>query len=139
VTACQQWMRRGLGAPVVIGDFALHHEDNAGLTSAVGVVVSGLNPAATYRLELVGGTGWSRHDVDTDNGGLAWFHDFMVTHTGGDIAIGSPTPGYATSADAFAAFVPQTVTGYASYTLWLLDNVLGDNRPGITVRITRLP
>jgi hypothetical protein len=114
----------------------LHCENNAGGSSAVGVVLSGLSASKTYRLTLTAG-GWSRHDLDADNGGLTWFHEFRVTHAGGEEVIGSATA-YATAAAALAAFVPETITGYTSYTFWLFDNVLGDNRGGLSILIEQV-
>jgi hypothetical protein len=118
-------------------EIELDCEANAGGSSSVGILVNVLDASSTYRLTLTAG-GWSRHDLDSDNGGLAWFNDFMVTHGGGDVSIGSAASGYATSAAAYAAYVPQTVTGYTAYTFWLFDDNLGDNRAGLTVRIERV-
>jgi hypothetical protein len=118
-------------------DVDLHSEDNAGGSSAVGIAVSGLDPAKSWRVQPMSRlyTAWSRWSSD-DNptaAGLPWECSYRVTTTGGESSY--LTTAYPTAAQALAAATPATLTGYASYTFWLFDNFLGDNRGGLSLRM----
>jgi hypothetical protein len=132
-----QLEQRGRSAlPQVPYEIDLHCEDNAGLTSAVGIAFNGLNPAFAYRVEVVSRvyTTWSRWASDgVADGGLPWECSFAVTTGAGTTDY--LTARYATAAAAFAAATPITITGHTTYTFWLYDNILGDNRGGLSLAI----
>lgn len=106
---------------------------NAGATSAVGVTVSGLNPATTYTLTMPAGltyTAWRSDAIDFPNN---HHNRFSVSTTGGTTVYGSV--GHATAEAARLAFPGATISGYASYTFWINDDPSADNDGGLSIRV----
>ena len=121
---------------------------DVGVTSAVGVVLTGLNPAIVYSLSLPFGqlhTAWSAYSSDgAAPGGLAWRNNFYVTT--GDLPyadkddVRSTMFGiealYINAETARAAFPSgETITGFDTYTFWLYDANAFDDRGGLSIRV----
>ena len=120
----------------------LDANENAGLTSSVGITLNGLDPGATYFVSQPSGRlygGWSKWPTDSDMeaGGLPWDCSFAVTADGSDTHY-LPTR-YASAAAALAAAQgagPIEITGSAQYVFWLYDDVLL-NRGGCSLLVYR--
>jgi hypothetical protein len=109
---------------------------NSGSTQAVGVSVSGFDPAQTYRATLLQPPrqAWSAFPTDGSNGGLTWNCIYRINTT---VFSPAPAPNYATAALAFAAssdFIARVI-GSSTYVFWMSDPNPSDNRGGLTIRI----
>lgn len=104
---------------------------NAGLTSAVGITVSGLNPADTYALTEPPGRTYVAWSGFT---GQPWHNNFKVTTSAGDLNLGVPAGNYSTAALAQSNFpAGQTISGHDSYTFWIYDTPVADNLGGLSI------
>ncbi len=122
---------------------------NCGSTAAVGVTVSGLTGASTYRLTLLDSprmawSGWAADNSTTPLPppvlGRTWTCAFNVTNTSNVTAsfLSYNTVGFfatAALAKANAAGFQGSVAGSTAYTFWLPDPNPSDNRGGLTVKI----
>jgi hypothetical protein len=112
---------------------------NAGSTSAVGITVSGLDPAKSYDLSLPPGqtyVAWSTwsSDAGATDPTHPWHNRFSVTTVDGTTEYGSYSVG-TTPDDARSQFPGATITGYSSYTFWLNDSASSDNRGGLSIKV----
>lgn len=109
---------------------------NAGTTSAVGVVLSGLDPALTYSITQPPG---GAHAAWLQNSDGLYKNHFRITAPDGSVTLAGTTAaisfGYPTPEDARAAFPGASVTGHSSYTFWIYDTPTGDNSGGLTLRL----
>jgi hypothetical protein len=123
-------------------DIDLHGVNDAGLSSAVGTTISGLDAAGTYRVSFPSGrtyTAWSAwgFDGDGDAGGLPWACSVAVTDDAA-AETGYQTTRYVSAAAAFAAAASFDLTGSTSYGFHLSDPNPGDNRGGLSLTLTRV-
>lgn len=88
---------------------------NGGTSSAVGVVLSGLDPAVIYTLTLPTGGLYTAYSLDS---GSTWQNDFRVTDGSGDTNFGSATT-FGDADSARTGFPGGTITGSSSYTFWI--------------------
>lgn len=124
---------------------------NVGPTSAVGITVSGLDPAGVYEVSLPAArtfeafSGWPSDGAAIGSGNQPWSSILCVTrgpgpavgpYTGQTVLFGSDQ--HATAAAARAAFVPGSITGYGQYTFWLFDPAPSDDRGGLSVELRRI-
>lgn len=146
MTAVQQWWLGGGGRePLFSFDVSTA---NYGLTSAAGILLSGFNPASSYRITLPpsGAGAWSRWISDLSNGGLTWHTDFCLTPPGytegptgpNTLWLGGGTARYATADEARAAWTDPIITGQSAWVLWLYDDFTGDNRGGMSLIFTEV-
>lgn len=127
--------------------------NNNGATSAVGTLVRNLDPATTYILSLpqykaFTGVSYWPSDTSTISGfppaGQYWGNRVFVTDAtvsdqgpGGanTYAFGTAT-GYPDGESARLAFPGGTITGSSSYKFWFYDPNPGDNRGGLSLKLT---
>lgn len=119
---------------------------NAGLSSAVGVLLTGFDPVARYLVTAPGGgayNGWSAYSSDAAIPGRTWQHDVRVSgYTGFDVGDGPQTrgfgtgPGWPTPEAARLDYPPGIVTGYSSYKVWIADPNPPDDRGGMSLRFS---
>lgn len=109
-------------------------------TSGAGVTINNLDPTRVYNITLpIGQTyvAWSAWQAgDPNAGGLEWIHDVFVTPAGSSTVIRGTGGRYATAEAARAAFPVVTLTGASSYTFSIPDSNLGDNRGGLSIKIS---
>lgn len=140
-----QVLVRGRGlAPVAPDMVNLDGLLNAGSSSGVGVVLSGLDPAGVYYLSEPTGqilTAWRPNAVGHSD---TYENVFSVTSSLGTTTfgtIGSVTPsgglGYTSAEAARAAFPGGSITGASSYTFWINDYPNFDNDMGLSIRVQR--
>jgi len=107
---------------------------NASATAAVGVVISGLDPAKVYTLSLPPGrtyTAWRPNVGLTPN---RYRVSFQVTSAGGQLDFADAD--FTSAEAARAAFAGGTITGHSSYTFWIYDApTIVDNDGGVSVLV----
>lgn len=117
---------------------------NAGTSSAVGVVLSGVDPSWTLRISmpaLEAFSGWSPwssdHSAGVPSPPNAWGNSFKVTADGVTSTFGADA--IAVEGAAAAAFSPVTVAGSSTYVFWIEDLAgTGDNRGGVSLLVERI-
>jgi hypothetical protein len=118
---------------------------NSSSSSASGIRLGGMSADWILRLELPTGQTWaawspwsSDNSQEVPSPPNAWGTAFSVTNTDGSTATFGAN-GIASSAEAArAGFSSVTITGYTSYTFWISDSNPGDNRGGLSIRVTKL-
>jgi len=119
---------------------------NQAFNASRGVVLAGLDPAWVLTVDEPSGQlfdGWSEWASDYDgyvpSPPNAWSNQIKITNNT-TLAVTSfgAINSWPSGAAARAAFVGGTLTGSSSYTLWInSDNVIDDNRGGLSIRLTR--
>ena len=135
VSAQVQMRGRGL-PPQAYVNVDLDAIVNAGTSSAVGVTIAGLDPLTTYSVSQPSGRRFGAWSALTpalwENGRL------NVTTAGGTMVLGSAAATYFATPqlarDAFNAR-NESISGYASYTLWINDTPVADNLGGLSLAI----
>jgi hypothetical protein len=123
-----------------VESFDLNGQTNCGVSSAVGVTVSGYDPADVVVVSFPSGRtykAWNGFGDDIGPHANAWTCNLQVTTSGGTTDY---LPGlYANADDALAAAQAANIslTGYSSYTLWLGDFPVNDNRGGLSLTLTK--
>jgi hypothetical protein len=129
---------------------------NCGSTSAVGVLLTGLDASATYTISQPPGRLYAGYSAwPTDDSALPpttpddekWGNAFCATKfPGADVNNVDARStnfgidrGYETGELARAAFAVATITGSAEYKFWISDGSPTDNRGGISLLILRAP
>jgi hypothetical protein len=133
----------GPPAEVLFADLALD-SSLAAVTPINGVTVA-VSPLDTVVVEMPAGltySGWSRWPTDDDPvaAGVPWEVSFWVTDDAGH-STGYLTTRYASAEEAFEAgqfMLPLHLSGSASYTFWLNDDILL-NRGGTSLKVSRIP
>ncbi len=123
----------------------LNARTNASGSSAAGIYLGGMNPDWILTLDMPAGLtfgGWSPWSSDNSNEvpsiPNAWGNSFSVTNADGSTANFGANGTHPNANAARAAFASVTITGYPSYTFWLNDTNSGDNRGGLSIRVTKL-
>lgn len=122
-------------------EIALSAVTNAGLTSAVGLTFGGFSSIDILTVEVItDGTylAWSPWSTDVGNPS-PWTDSFNVTNATAETSTYYGL-GYASAAAANASVSTMDLvelTGSTSYTFWLSDNPAGDNRGGLSLRLTK--
>lgn len=105
-------------------------------------VLSGLQPTDPVYIEHIPGMAsqaWSRWSSDTNptvNADGAWCNQFYVTDdSGSTVEYWTPFFKDASEAEAYANANPALLYGSTSYSFWLQDDPVDDNRGGLSVRI----
>lgn len=113
---------------------------NCGISQAVGVTVTGLDPLTEYDVTLPPGrthTAWSGYPS-----GPQWHSQLTyIGNDGGGVmtGIGPAVFDHVTAEAARIAFPSgNTITGHSSYTFWMHDNNPSDNRGGLSVCLSPL-
>lgn len=105
---------------------------NAGSSVSVGVTLGGLDPGEVYTVTLPRGRKYVAWTAVPNN----WRSDFRYTTAGGTTTVGVFGAGFDTAEEARKAIDPFTITGYDSYTFWILDIPPTDNGGGLSLAIT---
>ncbi len=110
-----------------------------------GIRIVGIGPDWVLTLDLPTGqkySGWSAwasdYSSEVPSPPTAWGNAFSVTNGDGSTAAFGTMPIATTGPAACAAFAPVTISGYASYTFWISDSNPGDNRGGLSIRVTKI-
>lgn len=114
-------------------------------TGTRGIRLDGMNADWVLRLDMpAGGTyvAWSPwssdYSAEVPSPPNAWGNAFSVTNADGSTAAFGANAIASSDTAARAAFAAVTITGYRSYVFWINDPNPGDNRGGLSVRVTKI-
>lgn len=125
----------------LLNTYTLSATSNAGTTSAVGILVGSLDATDVVYIDKptdAASLAWSPYNVDAGNA-QPWRNDFRITSSLGSVSYWENTLA-ATAADSHAIAVSNgtiEISGVNSFTLWIYDTPVNDNRGGITLRVRR--
>ena len=107
---------------------AVHGGNGHEAGTAAGYVFTGFDPTKTYNVNIDGA--WNFGSGVTGK----WLHAFNIARDG-DYTNRHEIPevSYATEALALAAFVPFTITGGSTYTVYIEDDPIVDNTGGFNI------
>jgi len=112
---------------------------NAGFTSANGVTIA-VDSTARYAVNVVSRRfmAWSRFANAAAAGGPDWECNFRITDPSGTTDYLPSRYTTPAAANAAASAFTVEITGQNSYTFWLFDNLVSDNREGLSLTVTRM-
>ena len=107
------------------------------LALSAGITLTGFDPAEIMEIDLASagsGRAFTTYNIQSGSSGR-WMHDVWVVGDG-DLEtkqrVGTGLE-YDTAPEAYAAWPGGSVTGYSSYTFYILDSGPGDNEGGLSI------